>query len=50
MSMAGTGVIAAYVKCAPVVVPPGGNFKLVQWGASQSGAHSFEYTAGMWQR
>lgn len=44
ITMAGTAVISAYVHMPPVVVPPGGNFKLVEWGASQSGAHSFEYT------
>jgi hypothetical protein len=46
ITMAGTAVIAAQVNLPPVVVPPGGNFKLVQWGASQSGAHSFEFTIG----
>lgn len=50
ITMAGTGVIAAFVHCPPVVIGPGGNFKLVQWGASQSGAHSFEYTIGYWER
>jgi hypothetical protein len=50
ITMAGTSVIAAYVHCPPVVVPPGGNFKLSEWGASQSGAHSFEYTIGYWER
>lgn len=44
ITMAGTAVISAYVHMPPVVVPPGGNFKLSEWGASQSGAHSFEYT------
>jgi hypothetical protein len=50
ITMAGTAVIAAFVHMPPVVVPPGGNFKLSQWGASQSGAHSFEYTIGYWRR
>lgn len=50
ITMAGTAVIAAYVHCPPVVILPGGNFKLVQWGASQSGAHSFEYTVGWFER
>lgn len=50
ITMAGTAVIAAYTHCPPVVVPPLGNFKLVQWGASQSGAHSFEYTVGWYER
>jgi hypothetical protein len=50
ITMAGTGVIAAFVHFPPVVILPGGNFKLVQWAASQSGAHSFEYTAGWVER
>ena len=50
ITMAGTGVISAYVKMAPAVILPGGNFKLVQWGASQSGAHSFEYSVGWVER
>lgn len=50
ITMAGTAVIAAYVAMPPVVIPPGGNFKLVEWGASQSGAHSFEYTIGFVER
>jgi hypothetical protein len=50
MALTGTAVVSAYVHCAPVVIPPGGNFKLVQWAASQSGAHSFEYTIGFWER
>lgn len=50
ITMAGTAVVGLYVKMAPVVIPPKGNFKLVQWGASQSGAHSFEYTLGFVER
>lgn len=50
ITMAGTAVVGLYVKMVPVVVPPLGNFKLVQWGASQSGAHSFEYTVGWIER
>lgn len=50
ITMAGTAVIAAYVHMPPAVILPGGNFKLVQWGASQSGAHSFEYTVGWIER
>ena len=40
----GTNQAVIYVHMPPVVVPPGGNFKLEEWGASQSGAHSFEFT------
>jgi hypothetical protein len=50
ITMAGTSVIAAFVHFPPVVILPGGNFKLVEWGASQSGAHSFEYTVGLIER
>lgn len=50
ITMAGTAVIGAFVKMPPAVILPGGNFKLVQWGASQSGAHSFEYTVGWTER
>lgn len=46
----GTNQGVIYVNLPPVVVPPGGNFKLGQWGASQSGAHSFEYTVGYVRR
>jgi hypothetical protein len=50
MALTGTAVVSAYVHCPPAVILPGGNFKLVQWGASQSGAHSFEYTVGWIER
>lgn len=45
ITMAGTAVVGLNVHFPPVVVNPGGNAKLVEWGASQSGAHSFEYSA-----
>lgn len=44
LATSGTAILQAYVHMPAVVVPPGGNFKLSEWGASQSGAHSFEYT------
>lgn len=50
MALTGTAVVSAVCQCPPVVVPPQSNFKLVEWGASQSGAHSFEYTLGYWER
>ena len=50
MALTGTAVVSAHVHMAPAVILPGGNFKLVQWGASQSGAHSFEYTVGWTER
>lgn len=50
MALTGTAVVSAHVQLPPMVILPGGNFKLVQWGASQSGAHSFEYTIGWVER
>jgi hypothetical protein len=50
MALTGTAVVSAFVQMPPVVVPPLGNFKLVMWGASQSGAHSAEYSIGYWRR
>jgi hypothetical protein len=44
MALTGTAVVSAYVHMPPTIVPPLGNFKLVEWGASQSGAHSAEYS------
>jgi hypothetical protein len=46
----GTNQAVIYVQLPPVCVLPLGNFKLVEWGASQSGAHSFEYTVGWVER
>lgn len=50
MALTGTAVVSALVAMPPAVILPGGNFKLGQWGASQSGAHSFEYTVGWTER
>lgn len=50
MALTGTAVVSVNVHMVPAVIRPGGNFKLVQWGASQSGAHSFEYTVGWIER
>lgn len=46
----GTNQAVISVPMVPAVILPGGNFKLVEWGASQSGAHSFEYTVGWIER
>ncbi len=46
----GTLILAAQVPMPAVCILPGGNFKLEQWGASQSGAHSFEYTVAWSER
>lgn len=48
--VSGTLILAAQVPLPPVVILPGGNFKLEMWGASQSGAHSLEYTCGWVER
>lgn len=50
MALTGTAVVSAFVHMPPVVVMPLGNFKLCLWGASQSGAHSHEYTVGWIER
>ena len=50
MALTGTAVVSALVPMPPAVILPGGNFKLEQWGASQTGAHSFEYTVGWTER
>jgi hypothetical protein len=50
ITMAGTSVVGLHVKMAPAIIVPGGNFKLSQWGVTQSGAHSFEYTVGWVER
>jgi len=44
ITMAGTGVVGLNVHFPPAIVPPLGNFKLSQWGVTQSGAHSAEYS------
>lgn len=50
MALSGTAIVSALCPMPPAVILPGGNFKLVEWGASQSGAHSFEYTVGWTER
>lgn len=50
MALSGTAIVSAQVSMPPVCIRPGGNFKLAEWGASQSGAHSFEYTVGWVER
>lgn len=46
-----TAAIASiYCPFAPAVIQPGGNFKLVQWRASQANADAFEYTIGWTER
>jgi hypothetical protein len=50
MATTGTNQGVIFVHFPPVVVPALGNFKLGEWGASQSGAHSFEYTVGYVRR
>lgn len=49
-ALSGTNIVSAVVPMPAVCILPGGNFKLVEWGASQTGAHSFEYTVGWVER
>lgn len=46
-----TGLLQLVATCPfpPVDVPPGTNFELVEWGVSQSGAHSMEAELGYWE-
>ena len=46
----GTNQLVAVVPMAPVVIAPGGNFLFVEWGASQTGAHSFDMELAYWER
>lgn len=50
LATTGTAVLQAEAHLPPIVVPPLGNLKLVEWGASQSGAHSFEFSVCYWRR
>lgn len=50
LSTAAAAYANILVPLTPAVIGPGGNFKLAMWGASQSGAHSLEYTVGYWER
>jgi hypothetical protein len=50
MALSGTAIVSAVVPMAPVVIAPGGNFLFVQWGVSQSGAHSADMEVGFWER
>ena len=42
----GTNQLVAVVPMAPIAVYPGHNFQVHVWGASQSGAHSFDLEFG----
>lgn len=46
----GTLIVSAFVPFAPVVIGPAGNLLFVQWGVSQSGAHSIDAEIGYWER
>lgn len=45
----GTNIVSAYVHCPPVVVGPGASLIFVEWGLSQTGAHSFDIECGYWE-
>lgn len=50
LATSGTAILQAVVPMAPIVIAPGGNFLFVEWGVSQSGAHSFDMEVGFWER
>lgn len=50
MALSGTAIVSAVVPMAPVVIAPGGNFLFVEWGVTQSGAHSMDMEVGYWER
>lgn len=49
-SLNGTTTAAITVPLAPVVLGEGDQVLLSDWGASQSGASSYEFRAGFWMR
>ena len=50
MSTIGTAIAYAVVPVAPVVLGPGDSLLFHTFSGSQSGAHSFEFSLGFWQR
>ena len=50
VATSGTNQCNIHTHFGPAVILPGGNFKLVQWGVTQSGANSYEYTVGWTER
>lgn len=50
MATTGTNQLVAFVPMAPVAIGPLANFQFSEWGASQSGAHSFDLELGYWER
>jgi hypothetical protein len=50
MATSGTAIVSAQVNFPPVVIGPGDSFIFVEWGLSQSGAHSFDFELGYWER
>lgn len=50
LASTGTAVYQASIPIPPVIVGPLDVFELVFWGASQSGAHSFDIEAGWFER
>jgi hypothetical protein len=49
-SLNGTTTAAITIPCAPVILGEGDQVLLSDWGASQSGASSYEFKAGFWLR
>lgn len=50
MPTEGTTELERVFKCPPVIIAPGGFYKLVLWRGSQSGADSLEVEIGHWER
>lgn len=48
--MAGTAVAKVNIPCPPVVLGENDQFLLHDWGASQSGASSYQFRVGFYQR
>jgi hypothetical protein len=49
-AMEGTTIAAITIPCPPVVLGENDQFLLSDWGASQSGASSYEFRIGFWMR
>lgn len=50
LASSGTAIVQTVVPMAPVAIAPGGNFLFVEWGVSQSGAHSFDMEFAYYER
>lgn len=48
LATSGTAIVQTVTNFAPVVIGPKDVFEFVEWGASQSGAHSFDVEIGLY--